>query len=39
MPLSVAEMAPVVLLNVPALFGCTDTEMKHEPLALGCRSC
>ena len=38
-PLSLAEMAPVVLLNVPLVVGATSTEMKHDPEELGCRGC
>jgi len=34
-----AEIAPVVLLKMPLVFGCTSTEMKHDPLALGSRGC
>ena len=35
-PLSLAEMGPVVLLLVPVLVACTSTEIKHEPLEVGC---
>src|SRR6266568_2794829 len=34
-PLSLAEIGPVVLLKVPWADGCTFTEMKHDPLAMG----
>src|SRR5215472_4774194 len=37
-PLSLAEIGPVVLLNVPVAVACTFREIKHAPSAMGCNS-